>query len=215
MIESASFVVLDTVAFCPATLGHVCDPDSLSGFYTFEEWFELTEDLVVVCADRINSLEVILSVLGSHFEDDAPLKGLIGGCVDFCKSVSYNVLTMQGLSRGLYQSLASFVPGTFLFQNLDVLLLPNIHTCAVLHANGSISEHLENAVPVQFVTAVRSWRDEEPDCVELEFYSVVCLWLKRERGDCRPVLATFFVCCAPWGIISCLFTSHANWMSSL
>ena len=52
--------------------------------------------------------------------------------------------------------------------------------CAVLRTSDWISDHLKNEVPVQFVTAVRSWRDDEPDFRGLQVYNVVRLWLRRK-----------------------------------
>ena len=79
-------------------------------------------------------------------------------------------------------------------------------------------------MPVQFKTFVRSWKDEELDCVELELYNVVRLWLRRKRlpsglgaclgkpctmGDDFPLLHTlcnFDVVALSEGTVrSCLF----------
>ena len=134
--DRTCFVVLETFVFCHAMLGVVCDPDSLRGFYYFEVWFELHEDLVVVSAERINSLEVTLSIFRSHIVDDASLRVVVGECVGFCKLVGCSFLTMQGLSGGINQSLAFLVPRVFLFQNFDLPHVPIDLICAALRAIG-------------------------------------------------------------------------------
>ena len=58
--------------------------------------------------------------------------------------------------------------------------MPIVWIGTVLRVNGWISKNLKNEVAVQFMTAVRAWRDEEPVCVELELYNVASL--AEERG---------------------------------
>ena len=72
------------------------------GFYPIEAWLELTEDLVVVSAGHINSLEVTLLIVSSLLQDDASFRVKIGECVDFYKSVGCNLLMMKGLGGEIY-----------------------------------------------------------------------------------------------------------------
>ena len=94
---------------------------------------------MVVSAERINSLEVTLSLFGSHFGGDASFRVAVSENVDFCKSVGCNLLTTQGLSGRIYRSLVPLVHRVFLFQNFNVILVPIVWLCSVLHAKSWIS----------------------------------------------------------------------------
>ena len=56
------FMVFENVAVWHAIFGHISDPENLPGLNSFEPRFELTEDLVVVLAERIISMEITLSI---------------------------------------------------------------------------------------------------------------------------------------------------------
>ena len=188
------FVALETIAFCHAVLVFICDPLSLAKNHSFEAWFGLIEDLGVVSADRINSLEVNLSMFPSPFRDGATLRVVVDQCVDFYKFVACNLLTMQGMSDGIYRLMASVVPGVIPIQNVDVLVGRMRRQCnlwLLCDLGGMIS------------LTVWSW-----SCTPRCAFG----WGEREN---LPVFTPFSVCCAPWGLTVCLSTICAVLMSWL
>ena len=107
------FVVLETLAFRHAILDRICGLDSLPGFYSFEAWFKLTEDLVVVPAEQINCPKETLSMFRWHSEDDASLRFVVDECVDFWKleacNLVYNVVGLLLKKEGPRSGLCSFL----------------------------------------------------------------------------------------------------------